>query len=59
MDGVDNIKTCLELMPEPIRETFNIWSKCRLYRDKDEGLLKSMEIIFDDVRYFFADWYWD
>lgn len=57
--GVNNIETCLKLMPEPIKETFVIWSKCRLYRDKDEGLLKSMEIIFDDVRYFFADWYWD
>lgn len=59
MDGVDNVQTCLKLMPEPIKETFNIWSKCRLYKNKDEGLLKSMEIIFDDVRYFFADWYWD
>lgn len=59
MDGVDNVETCLKLMPEPIKETFVIWSKCRLYENKDEGLLKSMEIIFDDVRYFFADWYWD
>lgn len=59
IDGVNNIETCLKLMPEPIKETFVIWSKCRLYRDKDEGLLKSMQIIFDDVRYIFNDWYWD
>lgn len=59
MDGVDNVETCLKLMPEPIKDIFVIWSKCRLYKNKDEGLLKSMEIIFDDVRYVFNDWYWD
>lgn len=59
MDGVNNVGTCLKLMPEPIRETFNIWSKCRLYRNEEEGLLKSMQIVFDDVRYVFNDWYWD
>lgn len=59
IDGVNNVKTCLSLMPDPIRKTFEIWSKCNLYRDNDEHLLKSMQIIFDDVRYVFNDWYWD
>lgn len=57
--GVDNTEAAIKLLPAPIKEMFDIWENCKIYRNKDEGLLMSMNIIFDDIRYTFNDRYWD
>lgn len=59
IDGVENINDAFKLLPEPIKEMYQIWKKCGIYRDKSENLLASMEIIFNDLRFYFADFYWD
>lgn len=57
--GVDNVYDAFKLLPEPIKEIYNIWKQCGIYQDKSENLLASMEIIFNDLRFYFADVYWD
>lgn len=59
IDGVENKKDAFKLLPEPIKEIYKIWEKCGIYRNKSENLLASMEIIFNDLRFYFADYYWD
>lgn len=59
IDGVDNVNDAFKLLPEPIKEIYNIWKQCGIYRNKSENLLASMEIIFNDLRFYFADFYWD
>ena len=59
IDGVENTKDAFKLLPEPIKEIYKIWEKCGIYRDKSENLIASMEIIFNDLRFYFADYYWD
>lgn len=57
--GVDNVDDAFKLLPEPIKEIYNIWKQCGIYRNKSENLLESMEIIFNDLRFYFSDCYWD
>lgn len=59
IDGVDNVNDAFKLLPEPIKEIYNIWKHCGIYSDKSENLLAGMEIIFNDLRFHFEDFYWD
>ena len=59
IDGVYNLKDAFKLLPEPIKEIYSIWKQCEIYRDKSENLLESMQIIFNDLRFVFSDFYWD
>ena len=59
IQGVENTGAAEKLLPPHIKEMFEIWRKCGIYRNKEEGLLMTLEIYFNEIRYCFQDWYWD
>lgn len=59
IQGVENTGAAEKLLPPHIKEMFEIWRKCHIYRNKEEGLLMTLEIYFNEIRYCFQDWYWD
>ena len=59
IEGVENTEIAIKLLPPVIKDCFDAWENSKDYRNKEEGLLKSMVIYYNDFRYCFNDWYWD